>query len=105
VQNGEAEAAPSPEAKNEEPEAEAAEESNGDTEKEQTLPQNRPEDDSVFCGRVCSFSVSPLLSSAASASGSSFFASGEGAASESTNIGGPKGKGKEGEGDFNEVPL
>jgi hypothetical protein len=70
VQNGGAEAAPSPGAKNEDFEAEAAEESNGDTKKEQTLPQNRPEDDS-----------------------------------ESTNLGGPKGKGKEGEGDFNEVPL
>lgn len=70
AQNGEAKAAPVPEAENEESEAEAAEESNGEAEKEQTLPQNRPEDESV-----------------------------------STKLGGAKGKGKEGEGDFNEVPL
>ncbi|CDM27292.1 hypothetical protein DTO013E5_4486 [Penicillium roqueforti] len=69
-QNGQAEAAPIPEAKNEEPEPETAEESNEETEKEQTFPQNRPEGDS-----------------------------------ESTNLGGTKGKGKEGESDFNEVPL
>ncbi|CAI7650006.1 unnamed protein product [Penicillium glandicola] len=70
AQNGEAEAAPALEAKNEEPEAETAKGSSEETDKEQTLPQNRPDDDS-----------------------------------ESASLGDAKGKGKEGEGDFNEVPL
>ncbi|KAJ5824824.1 Fibronectin type III [Penicillium robsamsonii] len=68
--NGEPEATPTPEAKSEEPEVEVAEEGNKEAEKEQTLPQHRPEDNS-----------------------------------EPTSLGDVKGKGKEIESDFNEVPL
>ncbi|KAJ5365610.1 Fibronectin type III [Penicillium concentricum] len=70
TRNGEREATPTPEAKNEEPEVEVAEETDKEAEKEQTLPQHRPEDNS-----------------------------------ESVTLGDVKGKGKEIESDFNEVPL
>ncbi|KAJ5502704.1 Fibronectin type III [Penicillium fimorum] len=70
TRNGEPEATPTPEAKSEEPEVEVAEENNKEAEKEQTLPQHRPEDNS-----------------------------------EPTTLGDVKGKGKEIESDFNEVPL
>ncbi|KAJ6008661.1 hypothetical protein N7522_003677 [Penicillium canescens] len=71
VQNGDTEPVSVPEMKIDGPEPEVeAEESNGESDKGATLPQNRPEDDS-----------------------------------EAASSGTAKSKGKESEGDFNEVPL
>ena len=70
VANGKAESTSTPETKDGKPEADVGKSSEEETDKEQTLPQNRPEDES-----------------------------------EAASSGNAKSKGKEGDGDFNEVPL